>query len=182
MNENAITVRYAKAFFLLAKEKNMLVEVKGDMDIVLNLCMDSSDFQRLLKIPVIKTSGKVSLFNLIFKEKVNEITINFLHLILQNKREAFIPDICRNIITLIRQEKGIKTATVTTAAGLDRSVINKLAGILEKELDSHVELYNRVKPNIIGGMILRIDDKQYDASITKQLRDMKQQLLKVRMI
>jgi F-type H+-transporting ATPase subunit delta len=48
---------------------------------------------------------------------------------------------------------------------------------MEKELGSQVEISARINPGIIGGMILRIDDKQYDASIAAQLNKIKKELL-----
>ena len=48
---------------------------------------------------------------------------------------------------------------------------------MEKELNSKIELSGKVDPEIIGGLIFRIEDKQYDASVTTQLKKIKQQLL-----
>ena len=178
MNESAITVRYAKAFFTVAKEQDLVLELKDDMELVMDLCIKSDEFVDLLKSPVIKTSEKIRLFKVIFFEKVNELTLNFFLLVLQNKREVFIPAICRDVLTLIRQEQGIKSVVLTTAVAVDDQVTKKITGILERELKGKVEITGRVKPDIIGGIILRIDDKQYDASIARQLEKVKQRLLK----
>jgi len=177
MNESAITVRYAKAFFAVARERDVISELKDDMEMVMNLCRDSDEFLVLLKSPVIKISEKIRLFNIIFKDRVNELTLNFFRLILQNKREIFLPDISRNILTLIRQEKGIKSVVLTTAIPVDDPVIKKISGVLERELKGKVELTGRVKPSVIGGIILRVDDKQYDASVGTQIKKVRQRLL-----
>jgi F-type H+-transporting ATPase subunit delta len=67
---------------------------------------------------------------------------------------------------------------LTTAIQIDQSVIEEVETLLEKELDGKVELTEKVNPDIIGGLILRIDDKQLDASVSTQLKKIKQQLLK----
>ena len=66
MNESIITVRYAKAFFSLAKEKGQLDELKKDIESVLNICSESKEFILFLESPIVKTSKKVNLIKEIF--------------------------------------------------------------------------------------------------------------------
>lgn len=177
MDISAIRVRYAKAFFLLAQEKNRLETLKTDIEKVLDTYTHSVEFVHLLESPVISTSKKAELLTQIFKSEVNSVTLNFLLLTLQNNREEYIPGICRNFLELIRKDQNIKLATLITATDIETKTIGKIKSLLEKELKATVELTSQIDPEIIGGLILRIDDKQYDASITTQLKKIKQELL-----
>ncbi len=177
MDISAIRVRYAKAFFLLAKEKNKLETLKADIEKVSNVCSHSTDFVHLLESPVVPNSKKAELITKIFKTEVNPHTLNFLLLILQNNREEYITGICRNFLELISKDQNIKSAMLVTAIKINQKTIDKIKTLLEKELKATVELDSKVDPEIIGGLILRIDDKQYDASVTTQLRKIKQELL-----
>ena len=177
MNISAIRVRYAKAFFSLAKEKKMLDTLKTDIQKVFDVCTQSSDFINLLESPVVKTSKKAELITTIFKSEINTLTLNFLLLITNNKRESYIPGICRNFLELTRKDKNIKSAVIVTASEIDINTINKIKALLEKELNATVVLTCNVEPDIIGGLILRVDDKQYDSSVATQLKKIKQQLL-----
>lgn len=177
MDQSAITVRYAKAFFSTAKGKKMLVKLKTDIELVLEVCTTSDDFILLLESPIVKTSKKASLIKSIFAAKIDELTLNFLLLIVQNKREVHIPGICRNFLELTRKDQNIKSAVLTTAAEVDASTLKKVEQLLAKELQASVELSSKVNPNILGGLVLRIDDKQYDASVATQLKKIKQSLL-----
>jgi F-type H+-transporting ATPase subunit delta len=177
MDQSAITVRYAKAFFLTAKEKNLLDTLKSDIELVLTVCTNSSDFILLLESPIVKTSKKTSLLSAIFEKKVSQLTMNFLLLIAQNKREVHIPGICRNFLDLTRKDQNIKSAVLTTAAEIDAGTIKKVETLLGKELAATVELSTSVNPDILGGLVLRLDDKQYDASVATQLKKIKQSLL-----
>ena len=177
MDQSAITVRYAKAFFSLAKEKNALEPIKSDMNLVLSVCKNSIDFMLLLKSPVVKTSRKTELIKLIFEKKTDNLTLNFLMLIIKNKREIHIPGICRNFLSLARKDQNIKSAVLTTATEISQNTINKVKELLAKELNAQIELQTQISEVILGGMILRIDDKQYDASVATQLQRVKQSLL-----
>lgn len=178
MNESAITVRYSKAIYSLAHEKEIIDSLKNDMELISNVCKNSTDFILLLETPVVKTSEKSRLISKIFENKIHPLTLDFLLLIVKNNRETFIPSISRNTLDFIRREKNIKAAVLTTAIQIDQSVIQEVETLLEKELDGKVELTEKVNPDIIGGLILRIDDKQLDASVSTQLKKIKQQLLK----
>jgi F-type H+-transporting ATPase subunit delta len=169
MNESIITVRYAKAFFSLTKEKGLLDTIKPDIESIMGVCNESAEFIFLVESPVVKTSKKIKLISEIFSDQVHELTLKFLILITENKRESYIPDVCRNFLSLSRKDMGIKTAVLTTATELSVATIEKVKRIMGKELDSKIELTSKINPEIIGGLIIRVDDKQIDASMATQL-------------
>lgn len=177
MDHSAIAVRYAKAFFSTAKEKKMLTTLKTDIELVLDVCNNSSDFVLLLESPIVKTSKKVALITSIFKGKIDELSLRFLLLVANNKREVHIPGICRNFLDLTRKDQNIKSAVITTTSEIDSETIKNIETLLGKELNAKVELSANTNPEIIGGLVLRLDDKQYDASVATQLKKIKQKLL-----
>jgi F-type H+-transporting ATPase subunit delta len=177
MDQSKINVRYAKAFFGLAKEKNLTTELRKDTLLVVAVCNEISDFILMLESPVVKTSQKIKIIKSIFEGKVNVFSLNFLVLIASNKREKYIPGIFRNLEDLYRQEEGIKTAVLTSAQALDVNLAAQISNMLEKEFNAKVELSEKIDQKLIGGFILRVDDQQYDASIATQLRKIKEQLL-----
>lgn len=177
MDQSAITVRYAKAFFATAKEKNLLEMFKADMQLVAEICDCSGDFVLLLESPVVNETKKSELISTIFKGKVHELTLNFLRLIVKNKREGYIPSIARNFLALTRKDQNIKSATLITATEVSSSAKTKIEKLLEKELNAKIELASEVNGDIIGGLVLRIDDKQYDASVATQIKKIKEKLL-----
>lgn len=175
--DSLIRVRYAKAFFQSAKEKKLLGELKTDIGNILSICNNSPEFIGLLNSPVVKTRQKSELISQIFKSQVNELTLKFLILITENKREAEIPGICRNFLEMTRKDQNIKTATLITADEISIETTEKIRKIVEKETGAGIELSSRINPDLIGGLILRIDDKQYDSSVASQLKKIRQQLL-----
>jgi len=177
MDQSKINVRYAKAFFSLAKEKGLTTELRKDADLIARVCDQSGDFNALLNSPVVKTSGKLKAIRSIFEGKVNAFSLNFLILIAENRREKFIPGIFLNLEDLYRQEEGIRTAVLTSALPISDDIVSEVKRILENEYQSKVELSQKINPDIIGGFVLRVGDQQYDASIMSQLRKFKEQLL-----
>jgi len=178
MNDSLITVRYARALFLLAKEKGLLDRCKADIERVADMCRQSAEFTRFLNNPVIRTSKKKALFSEIFADTVHEGTLNFLSLIVENNREVYLPGICRDFLSMTRREMGIKTAVITTASEFSEEATGRIKQTLEKAFHSKFELTGKTNKKIIGGMILQIEDKQLDASLATQLRKIRTSLLK----
>ena len=81
MNESKISVRYAKAIFAYALEKNILEDVKKDFSLIFDVCQKEKDFNTLLESPIVKTSKKQKVVQLIFKEKISSGTLSFLMLV-----------------------------------------------------------------------------------------------------
>ncbi len=177
MNHCKINVRYAKAMYELAAENGRIEAVYRDTCLVYDLCRESVDFMQLLQQPVIKTSQKKQILREILQPHVDEFSLRFFLLIVENNREAEIPGICRNLINRIRSGHGIVPATVTTAEPLQEEITCLIAQSLEKETGKRVELTTLVDPSLIGGMILRIEDKQFDGSISNQLKKIKSAIL-----
>lgn len=177
MDQSKINVRYAKAFFSLAKEKGLTVELRKDAGLISSVCTSIGDFIAMIDSPIVSTSGKIKAIKSIFEGKVNLYSLNFLVLIVENRREKYIPGIFRNLEELYRKEEGIISAILTTAKPLDENTIEQIRKSLEMEYGVKVELSQMIDAELIGGFVLRIDDNQYDASISTELKKIKDKLL-----
>lgn len=176
MNQSKIAVRYAKAFFQVAQEKNILEELRKDVDLIASLGTEK-EFGLLLESPVIRISQKKVAFQNIFKGKVNALTLQFLDMIADNKREVYILDICRNFNGRFMELKGIKPAKVTTASPLDKEQKEKISQTIAELFNTQVELTTEENSELIGGFVLRVGDQQIDASVSSKLRRLERDLL-----
>ena len=176
MNDSKISVRYAKALFESAAEKGVLDEVRMDMDQVQTVC-GVSEFQYLLDSPVIKGSQKIGAVKEILENRINPLTLSLLNLVFQNGRENYIPGICRNFIGLYKKHKGISSATIISASTLSKDVVEKIEKVIQSALHSTIELETKEDEELIGGFVIRIEDQQYDASVSSSLKKVRKQLL-----
>lgn len=177
MNESKISVRYAKALFQLGKEKNMLDALVADMKLVGELCNTVKDFWLMIESPVIKTSQKRQTVKSILTTKLDALTLNFVDMVFQNRREIFLKDMVRNFLDLCRKDQGIVSAKLTTAGFVDEAGKAKLSEMLKKAFDAKIELEEVQDKDIIGGFILRVDDQELDTSVANQLNQIKRALV-----
>jgi len=176
MDHSKIAVRYAKAFFLLGLDKNQLDEFKKDMLLVAVYCQQK-EFVLLLESPIIRTSEKKKAMNDLFRDKLSKLSMQFILMITQNRREEHLAGISRDFIDLYRAHKGIKAAKVISATPLDEEEKQKISGVISKIFKTEVELSAESDPDIIGGFVLRVGDQQLDASVSSKLTRLKRDFL-----
>ena len=176
MNESKISVRYAKALFELGKEKELIDTFITDIQFVENFCNENGDFWLMLESPVVKTSQKREAVKLIFSGMLDTMTLNFLDLVVQNRREIYLKDISRNFLALCRKDQGILSAVLTSASEMEWDTKERLSDLLAKSFKSKIELKEVIDKDIIGGFVIRIEDQQLDASVSNQLNQIKREL------
>jgi len=176
MYHSQINVRYAKSLFFLAREKKLVDEIRKDVEFILASLNNIPEILVLLEHPVIKNSQKRVVLRDLFTDKVNEYTMTFLQLVVKNKRENHLTGILRYYIDLYRQFRGIKTAEITTAIKLPDKERKEIVKAIEKQFKATVELKQQVNEDIIGGLIIEIDNKQLDLSVAHYLNRMKKDL------
>ena len=179
MNESQISVRYAKALFQSASEKKILEKVYKDMELLALTCKQD-EFQYMLVVPTLKPSQKVKLMETIFQSKISETSMSLINLVVQNKRDIYLPGIARNFRDLYRKAMKISSASLVTAEPVDEKALESVTKMLTSVYDSSVELTTKVEEGVIGGFILTIENMQYDASVASSLRDLRKQLLQTR--
>lgn len=165
--------RYAKAFLDLTTEKGSLEKAYADMKVIADLCVSNHDFVSFLKSPLIKTDKKQAVLKEVFAGKLDKITDGYIHLITAKKREIFLAEIANEFINQYKVKKKILTAVVTSASGLDEATRKKVMEIVKGSSSSDVVLEEKIDKNLIGGFVLRVGDKQVDASIARKLNLLK---------
>jgi F-type H+-transporting ATPase subunit delta len=175
MNDSKISVRYSKALFESALEKNLLDKVNQDMILISEICKnpETRDF---LQNPVIVPSKKSDILHKMFGGFVEGITLSLIDLAVKNGRESYIPAVARVFIHETLKYKGITESVLTTAVKIDPTVKKQITEMISEVFNTKVELEEVIDTEIIGGFILRIDDNYIDASIKNKLRKISKEL------
>jgi F-type H+-transporting ATPase subunit delta len=173
MQGTRVASRYAKSFIDLAMEQGVLEQAYNDMKYITEVCESTHEFVTFLKSPIIKTDKKQAVLKQIFSGKLNKVTDAYIHLITSKKREIYLAEIAVEFINQYKEKKKILTAVVTTANGIDDVIRKKVMEIVKGLSTSEVVLKEKINKDIIGGYILRVGDKQVDASIARKLNSLK---------
>jgi F-type H+-transporting ATPase subunit delta len=174
-----IAKRYAKALIEIAEEMNKLDKITKDVQFIDSLIKDSRELQLFLKSPIIKEDKKKEILKEIFSDsRVDPVTLKFILLLVEKNREDLLHDIVRTYRQLYDEKMGIVTAEITTAVEISDSEKKKIEKkILELTRANKVNPIYKVDPSIIGGVIIRIGDTVYDASIRRKIQLLREQLV-----
>lgn len=137
----------------------------------------SADLTDLLKNPVVSSSDKNKVLNQLFPS-LSEESSEFLKLVLSKRREAYLIDMAQQYIGMYNEENGIATATVLSAIPLSDEVMNKVKSYLSSALNkSDIRLVNTIDSSVIGGMVVRYQDRLLDLSVAKELKELRKHLI-----
>jgi F-type H+-transporting ATPase subunit delta len=170
--------RYAKSLVDLASEKGQLEAAYADMKYVQAVCNASAEFVNLLKSPIVNADQKSKILQAVMAGKVSELMNAFSILLVKKGREAALPEIAEAFINQYNAIKGIHKVSLTTAIELS----NELKQSIEQKVKSEnkfasIELTTKTDESLIGGFVLEFNNNLVDASIARDLRDIKKQFL-----
>ncbi|MCB0508482.1 MAG: ATP synthase F1 subunit delta [Chitinophagales bacterium] len=177
MSAEKLGTRYAKALFNEATEKASLDAVYADLNSIDNALNASKELQNVFKSPIIKNYKKEAIAQQLFDGKVSAITANFLKLIINQNRDAYLRDIMRAFFKLYNETKGISEVTVTTAVPLEKESENKIVEFIKKTSGyPNVKINQKIDASILGGFIVDFGNKLYDNSVRYKLNKIKKEI------
>jgi len=173
MSESTVALRYAKSLIDLAEERNVVEAVYQDMLFFKKTADENRGLMLALKSPVVRHDKKLAILKGVFKERVNPVSYTIFTIITQKNREGIMDSIADEFVKLYDEHKGIVKAFITTSTPLTADLRKQFINIVAGDTGKTVELTEKVDDNLIGGYVLRVGDRQLDATIRKQLNDLK---------
>jgi F-type H+-transporting ATPase subunit delta len=168
--------RYAKSLIDLSTEQSALEAIKNDMLFFEEVVDANSELEAILKNPIVPLDKKTGILSDIFDGKVHEITKSFLKLVVNKGRSSILFDTAKQFINQYNAIKGIVTAEVTSAIALTEANKVEIISLVKKELGANeVIVKEKVDEKLIGGFILKVGDKQFNASIAGGLQKLKKE-------
>ncbi len=179
MSVDRIASRYAASLLELAEKQNQVDQVIDDLKGFKKAVSENRDFELMLKSPIITSEKKQAIMQQIYSGKVQGSTMDFFNLVVKKKREMFLPEIAEAFQDLYNKKNHIAAATLTTAVPATEQIMAEVNRVIKENTNAQkVDLKTKIDPSLIGGFILRFEDKQYDASIATKLVRMKKEFSK----
>jgi len=175
--EPRIVRRYATALFNAARKAGVVDQVESDLGLVSFTVESSPRLRQALESPLVPAERKHGVLDGVFRGKVHEVTLSYLYLLVDKRREEAITATEPVYIELANEARGIVSVNVTTAAPLSKEQEARLKAKLSERTGKTVELAVRVDPSIIGGVSIKIGDTVIDGSIKGQLGTLREKLL-----
>lgn len=161
--------RYSNALYSLGEERSVLNEMASDFEELLSLTKSNKELSLFFTSPAISKLKKRAVLKELFEGKINQLSYNFLVLLVNRGREALTMDIMNDFLALKKEKEGILDVHITTVVDLNDDEKAALTGKVNGYTGKKCEMDYKIDKSIIGGFVANFGDTVLDASIKRQL-------------
>lgn len=177
MSELSIARRYAGALYEEAEQAQRTAQVDADVDMIRASLDGSRELVRFFGSPVIPRAKKLEVVEALFDGRVEPLTLRFLRLLVEKRREDLFPEVIRAYRGLRDERLGLVEAQARVALPLDEAEKQSLTRSLEALTGKRVRLQLTHDASLLGGMVVRVGDMVYDGSVRNKLMGLRERLM-----
>jgi len=177
MKQSGASVQYARAMLDLANEKKQAEAIGQEMAELGNVIEGNKSLASFLSDPGISAADRTDLLNKVFKGRVSPLVMNLMGVLNSKGRLGLLHAVTDAYQDLLDEQLGKVEVDVTVAHRLDGPALEQVRQRISSALKKDAIVHQYVDEKIIGGIVVRVDDKLIDASVKSQLEAMKRQLL-----
>lgn len=180
MNEGLIPKRYAKALFMVAKERNEEKDIYLSMKSIDQSFISIPQLNETLNNPYISASDKAGLILSAagVPDQKSGLLNDFIKLLTENRRLGMIRLIACAFVDIYREENKIFRVDVESAAPLGEAEESRLKSLIGRHLgDGTMEYSHSVNPSLIGGFTVSVGNERIDASVSNELKQLRLNLI-----
>jgi len=171
-----IAKRYAKALLLLAIENKIQDRAFEDMQFIEKVFSAVKEIRVILESPIIHSHKKQNIIRQLFGEAVHPMILKYLLIIARKGRSSLLEEIAIQFICVYKAFRGIEEVKITTAMKLTDSLRQKALVAASYFTNKEIEFEEKLDPSLIGGFILDFSYGRYNASVSKQLYELRKRL------
>jgi F-type H+-transporting ATPase subunit delta len=176
MADETLARRYAQAVFDLATQSGKVAEVGRDLRTVWDAMKTDQSTVRFFYAPIIDRKEKQKILLDAFSRKIEELSLHTLLLLVRKHRERLLPELVRQYGMLEREGRGEKPLIVASARKLPKHELESLVQRLEKMYGKRFEVEERIDPNLLGGVRIRMGDVAIDGTVAGRLGELSRTL------
>lgn len=174
-----ITKRYTRALFDLAAGAGKVEAIGGELASVQELLAADEGLRDALLSPVLTRDVKAQVLDAVLEASgLDPMVGNFLRVLLEARKLALLPEVVAAYGDLADEAAGRVRGTAVAPSALDEDDAAALADALSKALKKEVILDAQVDPTLRGGLVARVGNLVFDASLRTQLQRLRETLIK----
>ncbi|WP_425805978.1 F0F1 ATP synthase subunit delta [Desulfitobacterium sp. Sab5] len=172
MLKGALARRYAQALYEIALKQD-LNQVELELKELTHLIDENAEVAHLLYHPHITLTEKKELMDKLFSDSLSDTVRRFISLLIDKRRENLLPEIEREFKLLADKARNIVEARIASATPLSESQEERLHKELVRITGKNVRMVKEVRPELIGGILVKIGDRVLDGTVAYKLSKMR---------
>jgi F-type H+-transporting ATPase subunit delta len=170
--------RYATALFMATSDR--IEKVYSDLSTLRTMMKESKELKLVVETPGIDPASKTAAFESICKAAgTDEAVVNFLKVLVENKRIKKLPRMIDLYESFYRAEKGLVLCQVSSATDLSSAQKSAVQDSLQKRAAKGATLVMEytTNPALLGGLVVKMGEAMLDQSVSTRLERLQNQLL-----
>jgi len=177
MRDSGVAGRYASALLAAAQREKVSLPDLAESYVAVRGVMDKHpELPSFLEGPQVADDEKNELVASLFRERVEELLVQFFLMLIRKNRIEYLGDIGEVFARLVEQVQGMQRAIVTTAVPLPDDLEQKLSAKLETLTGSKFIIEKNVDPAVFGGVSVTLGDQIIDGTVRTNLDKLSYQL------
>lgn len=178
MSFGSLARRYAQALLELAREQASLATSLQELQAFTTMVQEHHELRELMSSQELETEKKVRVITELASQlKLSTLVTHFLLVLAHQDRLAALADIAREFTRLVDRDLEQARATLVTASAIPPPVGGGIRRALEAKTGQKILLKEEIDPSILGGLLLKLEGRLWDASVKGQLQKIKEQML-----
>lgn len=168
--------RYARALLAVALEKGDPAGLGRELQEAVALLDTCPELQKVLAHPAVSAERKRLINGSVFKG-ASDLLSRLLQLLVERERTRLLPDLASAYATLWNTHRSVVAAEALTAAPLATEQVKALAIALGRATGKTVELENAIDPEVLGGVLAKMEGRVFDGTVRGRLNSLRQKLV-----
>ena len=177
MRDETVARNYAETLFELADRSDAVEDYGEAIETVARVIDENQQFRVFLETPRIDDADKKAVVKKAFGDTLPKHVVNFMLVTIDKRRQRILREIATQYHALLDERMGREHVQVSVARPLDDATREMIADRLSAALGKKAIPHIRVRPEIIGGLVVRTGDTIYDGSVRRKLDGMRRRLL-----
>ena len=173
MTDTGVAIRYARALYEAAEERELLYEVSDNVRTLERILMEVPQITTFCRQERDRRSAEMELLKIAFLPYVEEMTGELLKTLVRNGRIGILPDIPAAFHRLEELHKDILEVVAEVAREADQELIEDIRNKMTVRTGREVKVEVRIKPELMGGVRIRWEHMSIDMSVAYRLKQMK---------
>ncbi|MEI0528970.1 ATP synthase F1 subunit delta [Brachyspira intermedia] len=172
---------YAKAMFDIASDMGKIESIKSDLNVVYSSLLVDSDIYDFFKSSFIDGHLRIRILKKIYADKILEETFNLIAILIERDMINILFAVIVEYENLCNEYYNIIIVKITTASNMtDTEDMNKLKDHITNMIsDKDIHFTFNIDENIIGGVVIEIEDVVYDYSVRRLLTELKSSISEI---
>lgn len=175
--EMAVAQVYAGAMLRLAHGRGEADQLQSEVLELAERVETNPDFARFLSSPLVDAKARQAAIEKLFRDRYSDLLVDSLQVLNRKDRLGIVRAVAEAYRLAYEELLGRVEVHVTTATPFNETLRGKIRAVAKEKTGKEVDLVETVDESLIGGLIMRIGDQKFDASVATKLKALASSLL-----